>query len=130
MYWNDNTGNPMKHTIKERHYIYTYCCLDFNLGVWNMVEVELETIGQYTGLHDKNEKEIYEGDIVEVSEEGRKLFGTNTKKYQLVGFKDGAFMTCRNKFAKDRFDTYLWILKDYISVKGNIYENKELLEGN
>lgn len=36
MYWNDNTGNPVKHTIKERYYIYAYHCMDLNLGGWDM----------------------------------------------------------------------------------------------
>lgn len=111
-------------------------------GVWDYQPDNRKNIGvsipyqpsfilmQFTGLHDKNGKEIYEGDIVELSEEGRKLYGTSnelSKKYQLVGFKDGAFMTCRNKYLIDEFDTYLWIMKNYATVVGNIYENEELL---
>lgn len=93
--------------------------------------VDKNTIGQYTGLKDKNGKEIYEGDIVEVSEEGRMLFGSRehlTRKYSLIGFHDGAFMLGRNEIDFSRMDTYLCVMKDYISVVGNIYENKNLLE--
>lgn len=44
--------------------------------------VDPETVGQFTGLFDKNGKEIYEGDIVR--------YRPNNKVYQVV-FKDGIF---------------------------------------
>jgi len=73
---------------------------------------------QYTGLKDKNNKEIYEGDI---------LLDRNNKKPYKVIFKNGSF---RAEFEGD-FEEHSFDLIDVVAqgceVVGNIYENPELL---
>jgi len=77
---------------------------------------------QYTGLKDKNSKEIYEGDIVHVE---AVAYGRNMKA--VVIWKNGGFML---KW-EDEYESYIqdWA-KDLAEseVIGNIYENPELLE--
>ena len=71
---------------------------------------------QFTGLKDKNGKEIYEGDIIN--------FWANDTK-QVVEFKNGAYWM----FVVDDDHNPVPLPSKYIEVIGNIYENPELLKG-
>ena len=87
-------------------------------------EVDPETVGQFTGLMDKNGKEIYEGDIVKWS---------NGMLYA-VKFLDGMFYAsieeC-NECIFGGFPLYRLIECEDggCEIIGNIYDNTELLKG-
>jgi uncharacterized phage protein (TIGR01671 family) len=92
-----------------------------------METVNPETVGQFTGLFDKNGKRIFEGDIVRSS--GGILW--------LVAFEKNSFVckdnSMRTYFALWEQWEYNWKSKEDISpsynfeVVGNIYDNPELM---
>lgn len=81
--------------------------------------VEDFNIMQYTGLKDKNGKEIYEGDIVNYSHP------RTDEIIRTVTFKHGAF-GIEGIYEKTHI-IFGNILDSHIEVIGNIYENPELL---
>lgn len=91
---------------------------------WNMprpvefVEVDPSTVGQYTGMKDKNDKKVFEGDIVRKTNEGRHLeiFVANIR-------------TCFYTIEEVYYSPFEHFTESCeYEVIGNIHDNPELLE--
>ena len=87
---------------------------------------EPESIGQYTGLTDKNGKKIFEGDIIS-------YFGRDLLNSEVVFYKN-AFMfrfisEYVQKIRQQKYDLIFQNVSICGEVIGNIHDNPELVEG-
>lgn len=110
-----------------------------NLSVWSdndddvdaygeELRVVPETVGQYTGLKDKNGKEIWEGDIVKAPLLDP-IFGdalSNAFDNVEITFNNGSFVVAYYKGSRN---IYLQDLYSMVEVIDNIHDNPELLKG-
>lgn len=117
---NITTINPVDKTIKQDIY-----------------EVDINTLGQYTGLKDKNDTKVFESDIIRMH-----YFFDNYDPSSLGAFEDEAEIIGVVKCdlidgfyvetVDDHSRCYLqWIEEptEELEVLGNIYDNPEWLEG-
>lgn len=111
-------------TETETPYIENSSPIAVELFKTEIAVVEPETVGQFTGLCDKNGKEIYEGDIVDMK--------SITPRHWVVKFSWGTFylagieskLPCRKCFSQYEYE----ICYEY-SFIGNIHDNPELMKG-
>ena len=107
----EEKGKSLVENAIKRHWIITQN--------GKCYEVDPSTVGQYTGLTDKNGKKIFEGDILDTTNSNSRIW--------YVDYRNTAFC-CDQGNAN-----YSCVLDDFtqvsdVEVIGNIHDNPELLE--
>ena len=106
----------------------TECALGFHEDEFDVIEPD--SLGQFTGLLDKNGNEIYEGDIINMH---TKRYGDEIFRIAYEDSHLGVFALCTD----DVYSRFVCVFGKsyeyepfYCEVIGNIHDNPELLKNN
>ena len=96
---------------------YWFAAIQQSKNFDSILEVDPDTVGQFTGLKDKNGREIYEGDICE-----------DARRFRFVViWEENARFLGRGIGKQKEYIRYVG-QEPAVKVIGNIYENPKLLE--
>lgn len=109
--WHEHSGMIEWDKLKD------YVDLGNVLGVYPTLKVM-----QYTGLKDKNGKEVYEGDIINYVEEDY----LSHERMGKVVFEDFAWRITGDSYRRPFYSSTNAI--EQVEIIGNVYENSELLK--
>ena len=119
---------------------------DSGFDIYEEYDVIPETVGQYTGLTDKNGKKIFEGDIFKFNDEvwescytscGTEYDSWDIKNYAVVGFETARCDFVEYKYNENSVEADLHQNHDIefadfvgeLEIIGNIHDNPELMRG-
>jgi uncharacterized phage protein (TIGR01671 family) len=156
----DKSGVWVEGSLIHRTDFYGELCDDyfilyggeFDCDYYDADRVDMETVGQFNGLTDKNGKKIFEGDIVKCRHRAVKFYLDDAKNInprrsygKEIEESDGYGFSCiywrnyaveirdgvvRIKNGSDHHEIRTnYIYNHAIEVIGNIHDNPELLEG-
>ena len=91
--------------------------IDENSSEVNEIEVLPETVGQYTGLTDKNGDKIFDSDVVDIL--------TENEEVGIVTYDEGCFYVKADGFSIDFRNN---INGNDLLIIGNIHDNPEILK--
>jgi len=96
------------------YYVKRWCChfIEFNIGDdnWERIDIDKNTVGIYIGLNDKNQKELYTGDIV--------LWAGMADIKFVISFFKGAYYAC---YKNEQIQISNG---DYCKKVGNIFDDE------
>ena|SRR3990167_5611021 len=125
-------------TIYKNWFITDAILIDASGSLWDLREKPIRRFNkdickqiilmQFTGLHDKNGKEIFEGDIVDTAD-GKREVAWNQLHCEWALFKDGGMDAdiLADWINDDGKTPKQWENKSF-EIIGNIYESKHLLD--
>ena len=93
----------------------------------------IENIMQFTGLLDKDGKEIYEGDVVQWDDDSKGLYWRicqviwNKSRFELHGYSFKSKTPNDRRSVNFTFGQFIYEKDGILEIIGNVYENPELL---
>lgn len=119
----------------KRHHCIITGCIDDGYVVYGhyandiaMYVVDINTVGQYIGLTDKNGNKIFEGDIVDADNEWWDAAGPAGHSSNILSVEWCDFHCGFDPFADYDCDCGVYIEANNVNIIGNIYDNPELTE--